>query len=115
MERTLSMVSTVPTIAPTQTHCQETNPYRVSITQLIDILTTPSSYEEAFFNEYQWCQQRRKEAINLESNKMKSLKVWHTVNRTEILQTELLSKTSGYLTLKRLGFSEPTWSLAADF
>jgi hypothetical protein len=51
---------TIDTTNPT-----DTNPYRVNMSQLKDVLPLPSSYEEAMYGADLWCQKRWQAAIKL--------------------------------------------------
>jgi hypothetical protein len=59
-------------------------PYNVPMSQIKDIPEVPTNYEEEFCHPDLWCRERWPEAITLELNKMKMLKVWHTVQTSSI-------------------------------
>jgi hypothetical protein len=82
---------------------QINNPYKVPMSQLKDILEVPTTYEEAFYNQDTWCRQRWRDAITLELNKMKMLKVWHTVQKSSIPKDRKCIKNRWVFDIKRTG------------
>ena len=106
----LSMESTVepPTTqtierALAMTIPKDTNPFKVPMSQLKDILTVPSTYEEAFYHNDEWCKQRWRAAIKLELDKMAQYKVWHVVNKSSVPKDRRLIKNKWVFDIKRTG------------
>jgi hypothetical protein len=60
------------------------NPFKVAKHQLKDILTVPTNFEHAFHQNNSWCRKKRREAIQLELQKMKTLKVWEPINYNQL-------------------------------
>ena len=60
------------------------NPYKVAMSQLRDILPVPQTFEEAYYNADEWCRFQWRQAIKLELDKMKLLKVWHIVDKANV-------------------------------
>jgi Reverse transcriptase (RNA-dependent DNA polymerase) len=79
------------------------NPYNAPNAQLKDILHTPSTYEEAFYHQDEWCRMRWRTAITLELNKMNALKVWHPINFSDIPEGRKPIKCKWVFDIKRNG------------
>jgi Reverse transcriptase (RNA-dependent DNA polymerase) len=79
------------------------NPFNVSMTQLKDILDVPTTYEEAYYHQNPWCRARWREAIQLELNKMYALKVWHTVQKSDVPKDRRCIKNKWVFDVKRTG------------
>jgi hypothetical protein len=82
------------------------NPFGVHMSQLKDILTVPTSYEDAYYHQNSWCRGLWRDAINLELLKMKQLKVWHTVNKANIPKNRRCIKNKWVFDINVLGYSE---------
>jgi Reverse transcriptase (RNA-dependent DNA polymerase) len=81
----------------------QSNPFNVPLTQLKDILLTPSNFEEAYFHSDHWCRYKWREAIKLELNKMEAYSVWHPINRNEIPTNRKPIKNKWVFDIKRNG------------
>jgi hypothetical protein len=55
-------------------------------TQLRDVLSVPTTFEQAVYHHKKWIRDNWKTATDLELSKMKSLKVWHVANKKDIPQ-----------------------------
>jgi hypothetical protein len=86
IHRALVMVTKNPILVKTtpQINIEDNNPFGVNAAQLKDVISPPASYEEAYYHPDEWCRKRWREAIQLELDKMKQLKVWHVVNKEEV-------------------------------
>jgi hypothetical protein len=63
---------------------QMENPFAVPMSQLKDILTVPSTFDDAYFDDNAWSRYRWRQAIKLELDKMAKLKVWHVIDRKDV-------------------------------
>ena len=88
----------------------EKNPYKVPMSQLKDILTVPTTYEEAFYHKDEWCKQRWQVAIKLELDKMAQYKVWHVVNKSTVPKDRRLIKNKWVFDIKRTGIFRARFS-----
>jgi hypothetical protein len=79
------------------------NLFGVPMTQLRDIISIPTSYEEAYYNPNSWIQLKWREAIALELSKMQQLKVWHPVTKASIPPNQKLIKNKWVFDIKRSG------------
>jgi Reverse transcriptase (RNA-dependent DNA polymerase)/gag-polypeptide of LTR copia-type len=82
---------------------QSENPFAVPMSQLKDILTVPTTFEDAYFEDNAWCRYRWRQAIKLELDKMEKLKVWHVVDRKDVPQNRRLIKNKWVFDIKRTG------------
>jgi Reverse transcriptase (RNA-dependent DNA polymerase) len=60
------------------------NPFNVPLTQLKDILLTPTTFKDAYYHSDAWCRHQWREATALELAKMQEHQVWHTVLKSYI-------------------------------
>jgi Reverse transcriptase (RNA-dependent DNA polymerase) len=102
IDRALVMVERIPKhkIVPKN---ENENPFDVQMTQLKDILETPTNYEEAYYHEDPWCRARWRAAIKLELDKMSLLKVWHAVDKATVPKDRRLIKNKWVFDIKRTG------------
>ena len=73
------------------------------MSQLKDILTVPSTYEEAYYHNDEWCKSRWRAAIKLELDKMAQYKVWHVVPKSAVPKDRRLIKSKWVFDIKRTG------------
>jgi hypothetical protein len=60
------------------------NPFLVDSSQLKDIIPLPYNYEQAWYAQHPWSRAKWRDAITLELNKMKDLKVWHAIKKNQV-------------------------------
>jgi hypothetical protein len=84
-------------------HAYNKNPYGIIPSKLKDHIPLPSNYEQAFYNQDPWCRQQWRNAITLELDKMRELKVWHVIKRNTIPAGRKCIKNKWVFDIKRNG------------
>jgi Reverse transcriptase (RNA-dependent DNA polymerase) len=81
----------------------ESKPFNVPLSQLKDILLTPTTFDEAFFHSDHWFRKRWRDAIKLELDKMHSHNVWVIVDKHSIPSNRKPIKNKWVFDIKRNG------------